>query len=109
MAKVPAQLLTAAQLQGDSFLGRIRFILIPLIRGALLSAGLAAFGSSIFDLAVNSILFPPKFLTCSSAINKAFENLDFGYASAATIASSGIVILIILAIELLLRRKEVTQ
>ncbi len=107
MAKVPVQLLTAAQLQGDSFIGRIRFILIPLIRGALLSAGLAAFGSGIFDLAVNSILFPPKFLTLPVTINKAFENLDFGYASAATIASSGIVILIILAVELLLRRKEV--
>ncbi|OMF28085.1 ABC transporter permease [Paenibacillus sp. FSL H8-0548] len=107
MAKVPYSLLTAAQLQGDTFFNRLRYILVPLIRGALLSAGLAAFGSSVFDLAVNSILFPPNFLTLPVSINKAFEDLDFGYASAATVLGSGIVILIILAIELLLRRKEV--
>ncbi|WP_246096529.1 ABC transporter permease [Paenibacillus sinopodophylli] len=106
MAKVPNSLLTAAQLQGDSFTSRIRFILVPLVRGALLSAGLAAFGSSVFDLAVNSILFPPNFLTLPVTINKAFEDLDFGYASAATVLGSAVVITIILAIELLLRRKE---
>jgi iron(III) transport system permease protein len=106
MAKVPAQLLTAAQLQGGGFLARIRHILLPLIRGALVSAALAAFGSSMFDLAVNSILFPPKFSTLPVAINKAFEDLDFGYASAATVTGSALVILIILAAEKLLRRKE---
>ncbi|MBB3150700.1 iron(III) transport system permease protein [Paenibacillus endophyticus] len=106
MAKVPNSLLTAAQLQGDTFISRIRLILIPLVRGALLSAGLAAFGSSVFDLAVNSILFPPNFLTLPVSINKAFEDLNFGYASAATVLGSAVVILIILAIELLLRRKE---
>ncbi|WP_259391481.1 iron ABC transporter permease [Paenibacillus sp. 1011MAR3C5] len=109
MAKVPGNLLSAAQLQGDSFLNRMRYILLPLIRGALLSAGLAAFGASIFDLAVSSILFPPKFVTLPVAINKAFEDLNFGYASAATVTSSLIVILIILAIELLLRRKEASS
>jgi len=109
MAKVPGNLLSAAQLQGDSFLDRMRYILLPLIRGALLSAGLAAFGASIFDLAVSSILFPPKFVTLPVAINKAFEDLNFGYASAATVTSSLVVILIILAIELLLRRKEASS
>ncbi|QHT63529.1 iron ABC transporter permease [Paenibacillus lycopersici] len=107
MAKVPEQLLTAAQLYGGSFFGRIRAILVPLIRGALLSAALAAFGSGVFDLAVNSILFPPNFLTLPVSINKAFEDLKFGYASAATVFGSAIVILIILVAELLLRRKEV--
>lgn len=106
MAKVPAQLLTAAQLQGGGFFARIRHILLPLIRGALVSAALAAFGSSMFDLAVNSILFPPKFSTLPVAINKSFEDLDFGYASAATVTGSALVILIILAAERLLRRKE---
>lgn len=106
MAKVPLNLLTAAQLQGGSFLSRIRIILVPLIRGALVSAGLAAFGSSVFDLAVNSILFPPNFMTLPVVINKAFEDLRYGYASAATILGSVIVILIILAAERLLRRKE---
>lgn len=107
MAKVPAQLLTAAQLYGGSFFGRIRVILVPLIRGALLSAALAAFGSGVFDLAVNSILFPPNYVTLPVTINKAFEDLKFGYASAATVFGSVIVILIILGVELLLRRKEV--
>ncbi|MFC4811856.1 ABC transporter permease [Paenibacillus sp. GCM10023250] len=107
MAKVPVQLLTAAQLYGGSFFGRIRVILVPLIRGALLSAALAAFGSGVFDLAVNSILFPPNFLTLPVSINKAFEDLKFGYASAATVFGSVVVIAIILGLELLLRRKEV--
>lgn len=106
MAKVPGNLLAAAQLSGDSFSGRLRHILFPLIRGALVSAGLAAFGASIFDLAVSSILFPPKFETLPVTINKAFEDLNFGYASAATIASSTIVILIILAAERLFRRRK---
>jgi iron(III) transport system permease protein len=105
MAKVPKSLLDAAQMQGGSLFGRIRFILVPLVRGALLSAALAAFGSSVFDLAVNSILFPPNFVTLPVTINKAFEDLNFGYASAATVLGGGIVILIILLLELLLRRK----
>jgi len=106
MAKVPKSLLDAAQMQGDSFFGRIKLVLIPLIRGALLSAALTAFGSSVFDLAINSILFPPNYMTLPVAINKAFEDLNFGYASAATMFGGGIVIVIILILELLLRRKE---
>jgi iron(III) transport system permease protein len=105
MAKVPRSLLDAAQLQGGSLFGRIRLILVPLVRGALLSAALAAFGSSVFDLAVNSILFPPNYMTLPVTINKAFEDLDFGYASAATVLGGGIVIVIILLLELLFRRK----
>jgi len=109
MAKVPHHLLTAAQLAGGSFASRVRHILIPLIRGALVSAGLAAFGASVFDLAVNSILFPPNFMTLPVAINKAFEDLRYGYASAATIFGSAVVILIILTAERLLRRKEMAS
>lgn len=105
MIKVPRSLLDAAQLQGGSFISRIRLILVPLIRGALLSAALTAFGSSVFDLAVNSILFPPNYMTLPVTINKAFEDLNFGYASAATVLGGGIVILIILLLELLLRGK----
>ncbi|MNO18187.1 Molybdenum transport system permease protein ModB [compost metagenome] len=107
MAKVPGNLLHAAQLNGDTWLGRMRRVLAPLIRGALLSAGLAAFGSSVFDLAVNSILFPPNFITFPISVNKAFEDMRFGYASAATILGGSLVVLIILLLEILLRRKEV--
>ncbi|CAM3547759.1 ABC transporter permease [Marinicrinis lubricantis] len=105
MAKVPRSLLDAAQLQGGSLFGRMRLILAPLVRGALLSAALAAFGSSVFDLAVNSILFPPNYMTLPVSINKAFEDLNFGYASAATVMGGGIVIGIILILELVFRRK----
>ncbi|GJM72092.1 hypothetical protein HMSSN036_43080 [Paenibacillus macerans] len=107
MAKVPGSLLHAAQLNGDTWLGRIRRVLAPLIHGALLSAGLAAFGSGVFDLAVNSILFPPNFITFPVSVNKAFEDMKFGYASAATVFGGTIVVLIILLLEVLLRRKEV--
>ncbi|WP_214627383.1 ABC transporter permease [Paenibacillus agaridevorans] len=106
MAKVPQSFLHAAGLQGDSLLRRIRRILLPLMRGALLSAGLAAFGASVFDLAVNSVLFPPNYITFPVAINKSFEDMRFGYASAATILGGGVVVAIILVIELLFRRKE---
>ncbi|MED4959637.1 ABC transporter permease subunit, partial [Paenibacillus macerans] len=107
MAKVPGSLLHAAQLNGDTWLGRIRRVLAPLIHGALLSAGLAAFGSGVFDLAVNSILFPPNFITFPVSVNKAFEDMKFGYASAATVFGGTVVVLIILLLEVLLRRKEV--
>lgn len=107
MVKVPQSLLNAAQMQGDSLLRRFRFILAPLVHGALLSAALAAFGASVFDLAVNSILFPPNFVTFPISVNKAFEDMKFGYASAATIFGGGTVVFIILLCERLLRRKEV--
>lgn len=106
MAKVPLSLLNAAQIQGDSLWRRFRLILGPLVRGALISAALAAFGASVFDLAVNSILFPPNFVTYPITVNKAFEDMNFGYASAATVFGGGCVILIIMIVERLLRRKE---
>ncbi|ULL13969.1 iron ABC transporter permease [Paenibacillus sp. H1-7] len=106
MAKVPGQLLSAAQMQGAGFIKRLTTILVPLLKGALVSAGLAAFGASVFDLAVTSILFPPNFMTLPVVINKAFEDLQFGYASAATIVGGGLVILIIGIVERLFKRKH---
>lgn len=104
LAKIPENLMFAAELQGGSLLHHLRYILIPLVRGALLTAALAAFGGSVFDLAVNSILFPPDFLTLPVVINKAFEDLKFGYASAATLMGGGFVITIILAFEIMFRK-----
>ncbi|MFF2090531.1 ABC transporter permease [Paenibacillus sp. NPDC058174] len=103
MAKVPRQLLSAAQMQGAGFLSRMSSVLMPLIKGALLYAGLAAFGASVFDLAISSILYPPNFMTLPVVINKAFEDLKFGYAAAATLTGGGLVILIIAAMELLFK------
>ncbi|MEK3744930.1 iron ABC transporter permease [Brevibacillus sp. FSL K6-0770] len=106
MAKVPGQLLAAAQMQGASFVQRVRWILLPLIRGALVAAGLSAFGSSVFDLAATSILFPPDFMTLPVFINKAFEDLKFAYAAASTLMGGGLVVLIIVIVELLFQPKK---
>ncbi|MCI3926226.1 iron ABC transporter permease [Paenibacillus sp. TRM 82003] len=106
MTKVPSSLLHAASMLGAGWLLRTKDILLPLVRGALLSAALAAFGSSVFDLAITSILYPPNFVTLPVEINKGFEYLQFGYATAATITGGGIVVGIIIIIERLLKRKE---
>lgn len=105
MAKVPGHLLDAAQIQGASLVTRVRTILIPLIRGALVSGALAAFGSCIFDLAVNSILFPPNFVTLPIVIDDAFEDMRFGYASAATVTGGGIIVLILVVIETIFNKR----
>ncbi len=106
MAKVPQQLLSAAQVQGATFRQRVATVLAPLIKSALLSAALAAFGASVFDLAIASVLYPPNFMTLPVVINKAFENLKFSYAAAATLTGGGIVIAIIVALELLFKPKK---
>ncbi|MFS0879125.1 ABC transporter permease [Bacillus sp. 7586-K] len=93
---LPSQL-NAAALQGAGFFKRMQSILIPLLRSSLLTAGLTAFGTSIFDLAITSILYPPNYITLPVAINKAFEDLNYGYATAATIISGSLVIVIMMA------------
>ena len=95
MTKIPQTQLNAAAMQGAGFWQRIRSILLPLIKSSILTAGLTAFGTSIFDLAITSILYPPNFMTLPVAINKAFEDLNYGYATAATIVS-GVVIIILM-------------
>ncbi|MFD0673235.1 ABC transporter permease [Cohnella sp. GCM10027633] len=110
MAKVPAQLLAAAQMQGASFTRRMATVLVPLTRGAIVSAGLAAFGATVFDLAIASILYPPNYMTLPVVINKAFEDLRFGYAAAATLTGGGLVILLIVILEwLVVRPKRIAR
>lgn len=99
MTKIPSSVLSSAALQGASFMKRIQYVLVPLIRASLLTAGLTAFGTSIFDLAITSILYPPNFMTLPVAINHAFEDLDYGYATAATITSGTMIVLIIMLIK----------
>ncbi|RUS46801.1 iron ABC transporter permease [Cohnella sp. AR92] len=109
MAKVPAGLLSAAQMQGAGFGRRLATIVVPLLRSALVSAGLAAFGAAVFDLATTSILFPPNFMTLPVVINKAFEDLKFGYAAAATLTGGGVVIATIMLFEWLLKPKKIKR
>ncbi len=104
MAKVPQDLLVAAQVQGAGLGARLRTILIPLVHSSGVSALMAAFGGSIFNIAITTILYPPNFSTLPVFINKAYNNLEFGYAAAATMFGGAVVIAIMLVMELTLKR-----
>lgn len=105
IASIPRAMLDVAQLQGMSLGKRITYILLPLCKSAVVTAALSAFGASMFDLAVNSILFPTGHQTLPLLINKAFENFQFGYASAATISGGAIVTTIIVIINKIMHIK----
>ncbi|SFV38521.1 iron(III) transport system permease protein [Devosia crocina] len=98
MAQVPANMLSAAALQGAGLWRRIGTIVIPLVAAALVSATLTAFGSAIFDLAINSILRPPRLDVLPVYVNRAFEQGQFGAATAATLVAGGITIAILVSI-----------
>lgn len=52
MAKIPSSLLVAAQMQGAGFFTKIKTVLLPLLHNSSVSAVLAAFGGSVFNLAI---------------------------------------------------------
>lgn len=104
MAKVPEDLLIAAQVQGAGIGTRLRAILMPLLHSTNVSALLAAFGGSIFNIAITTILYPPNYSTLPVYISDAYNDLEFGYSAAATMFGGTIVILIMLAMELLLKQ-----
>ena len=95
-AKIPASMLNAAAMQGAGTVRRMKDILLPLVRGGLLTATLASFGTSVYDLAIASILKPPNYTLVPLVIDKAFEFSQYGYAAAATVFSGTIVILLLL-------------
>lgn len=101
MAKIPGQMLMAAGLQGAGISMRIRTILLPMLKGTMVSAFLSAFGGSVFNLAINTVLYPPNYTTLPVYISKGVENLKFGYSAAATIFGGGTVVLLILLMECL--------
>ncbi|MGN0432640.1 MAG: ABC transporter permease [Lachnospiraceae bacterium] len=105
MAKIPKSLLTAAQMQGAGFITRIRTVLLPLIHNSTVSAILAAFGGSVFNLAITTILYPPNYSTLPVYISDAYNDLEFGYAAAATIVGGVFIIMIMLILETLLNLK----
>lgn len=104
MAKIPQDLLIAAQVQGAGIGTRIGSILMPLMHTTNVSALLAAFGGSIFNIAITTILYPPNYSTLPVYISDAYNDLEFGYSAAATMFGGTIVILIMLVMELLLKR-----
>lgn len=112
MAKIPKSLLTAAQMQGAGFVKKICTILLPLLHNSSVSAVLAAFGGSIFNLAITTILYPPNYSTLPVYISDSYNDLKFGYAAAATIVGGFFIIAIMLALEFVLnidvKRKQRT-
>ncbi len=102
MAKIPKTLLIAAQIQGAGFFTRLRTVLLPLMHSSMVSAVLAAFGGSVFNLAITTILYPPNYSTLPVYISDAYNDLEFGYAAAATIVGGAFIISIMLVLEALL-------
>lgn len=102
MAKIPESLLTAAQMQGAGFLTKIRTILLPLFHNSSVSAVLAAFGGSVFNLAITTILYPPNYSTLPVYISDSYNDLKFGYAAAATIVGGAFIIGIMMILEIML-------
>ena len=108
MAKVPKSLLIAAQVQGAGFMTRLKSVLLPLLHDSTVSAVLAAFGGSVFNLAITTILYPPNYSTLPVFISDAYNDLKFGLAAAATIVGAAFIISIMLIMEVALnagRRK----
>lgn len=95
MAQVPATMLSAAALQGASLPRRLTTILVPLVASVLVSATLTAFGSAVFDLAINAILRPAHLDVLPVHVARAFEQGEFGQATAATLVAGGLVVAMI--------------
>ncbi|WP_372424526.1 ABC transporter permease [Salinarimonas chemoclinalis] len=104
MAQVPASQLSAAALQGAGLVRRILTIVVPLVAAALVAATLTAFGSAVFDLAINAILRPPRLDVLPVYVNRAFEQGEFGAATAATLVAGGTTVAIIAGVDALARR-----
>ena len=102
MAKIPESMMTAAEMQGAGFFTKIRTILLPLLHNSSVSAVLSAFGGSIFNLAITTILYPPNWETLPVWISDSYNDLKFGDAAAATIVSGICIITIMFVLQWLL-------
>lgn len=91
-----------SQMQGAGFLTKIRTILLPLLHNSSVSAVLAAFGGSVFNLAITTILYPPNYSTLPVYISDSYNDLKFGYAAAATIVGGAFIIGIMMILEIML-------
>jgi len=96
---ISSSILNAAAVQGAGTLARMLHIVLPLVRRSLLLAVLTAFGTSVFDLALTSMLQPANYVLMPLVIDQAFEFGRYGYATAATVLSGGMVLLIIVLIQ----------
>ncbi len=106
MAKIPSSYLIASEMQGAGIITKIKTILLPLLHDSSVSAVLSAFGGSIFNLAITTILYPPNFSTLPVWISDSYNDLKFGQAAAATIVSGVCIITIMFILEKILNRKK---
>lgn len=102
MAKIPKDLLTAAQMQGAGLSTKLRTVLLPLLHNSTVSAVLSAFGGSVFNLAITTILYPPNYSTLPVYISDSYNDLKFGHAAAATIVGAAFIIAIMFVMEYIL-------
>lgn len=102
MSKVPQELLVASQVQGARLGRRLKTVLLPLLHSSMVSAVLAAFGGSVFNLAITTILYPPNYSTLPVYISDSYNDLNFGYAAAATMVGGAFIIAIMLLLEFIL-------
>ncbi|WP_299691865.1 iron ABC transporter permease [uncultured Vibrio sp.] len=104
MAQVPISQLNAARLQGAGLLRRLYTIVMPLVLTALISATLSGFGSSIFELAINSMLRPARFEMLAPFVSAQFDSGEYGISTAAVFVAGSVAAIIIAACNTLLRR-----
>lgn len=109
VAQIPSSVLDAAALQGAGLWRRIRTILVPLTLPAVISAGMAAFGSAVFDLAITSMLRPPGFAVLPHTITRQFEQGFYGLSTAMTVIATTLTIATIVTVNSALRRWLVTR
>lgn len=102
MSKVPQELLVASQVQGARLGKRLKTVLLPLLHSSMVSAVLAAFGGSVFNLAITTILYPPNYSTLPVYISDSYNDLNFGYAAVATMVGGAFIIAIMLLLEFIL-------
>ncbi|QIT54654.1 iron ABC transporter permease [Aquisalimonas sp. 2447] len=104
VAQVPKSFLNSAALQGAGLWTRIRTVLMPLTLAGLLSAGLAVFATSVFDLAITTMLQPSGFPTIPVIIDEHFRTVQYGWATAATVIVCLITASIIVTTRFLVKR-----
>ncbi|WP_447555022.1 ABC transporter permease [Vreelandella sp. EE22] len=104
MSQIPQSFMAAAALQGAGVWRRLCTILLPLTLAAFLSAGLASFGSSMFDLAITSILHPPGYEVLPVVINRMFQQGLYGESTASTLVAAALTLVLIQTVHMSVQR-----
>ncbi|MFA1822224.1 ABC transporter permease [Virgibacillus oceani] len=98
-SNIPETMLHAAALQGATVRKRMYSIVLPFVRSALVISFIASMGTSVFDLALGTMLHPPNYHLLPVTIDNAFERADYGFSTSATIIGGLVIIAIILMVE----------